>query len=29
MIEKCLKAGAIGIGEQKLSVECDSKPLQA
>src|SRR5437763_8327597 len=28
VIEKFLKAGAIGIGEQKFHVECDSKPMQ-
>jgi predicted TIM-barrel fold metal-dependent hydrolase len=28
VIEKYLKAGAIGIGEQKFHVECDSKPMQ-
>lgn len=27
-IERYLKAGAIGIGEQKFHVECDSKPMQ-
>jgi predicted TIM-barrel fold metal-dependent hydrolase len=28
VIEKYLKAGAIGIGEQKFHVDCDSKPMQ-
>ncbi len=28
VLEKVLKAGAIGIGEQKFHVECDSKPMQ-
>lgn len=28
VIERYLKAGAIGIGEQKFHVECDSKPMQ-
>jgi predicted TIM-barrel fold metal-dependent hydrolase len=28
VIEKYLKLGAIGIGEQKFNVECDSKPMQ-
>jgi len=28
VLEKYLKAGAIGIGEQKFHVECDSKPMQ-
>jgi uncharacterized protein len=28
VIEKYLKAGAIGIGEQKFNVDCDSKPIQ-
>jgi predicted TIM-barrel fold metal-dependent hydrolase len=28
-IEKFLKAGAIGIGEQKYAFECDSAPMQA
>jgi uncharacterized protein len=28
VIEKYLKAGAIGIGEQKFHVECDSRPMQ-
>ena len=28
VIEKYLKAGAIGIGEQKFHVECDSKAMQ-
>jgi predicted TIM-barrel fold metal-dependent hydrolase len=28
VIEKYLKAGAIGIGEQKFQVECDSRPMQ-
>jgi len=28
VIEKYLKAGAIGIGEQKFPVECDSKAMQ-
>jgi predicted TIM-barrel fold metal-dependent hydrolase len=28
VIEKYLKAGAIGIGEQKFHVECDSKSMQ-
>jgi predicted TIM-barrel fold metal-dependent hydrolase len=27
-IEKFLKAGAIGIGEQKFAFECDSEPMQ-
>lgn len=27
-IEKYLKAGAIGIGEQKFNVDCDSKPIE-
>ncbi|MCS7023671.1 MAG: amidohydrolase [Bryobacteraceae bacterium] len=27
-IEKYLKMGAIGIGEQKFPVDCDSKPMQ-
>ena len=27
-IEKYLKAGAIGIGEQKYKVACDSPPMQ-
>lgn len=27
-IEKYLKLGAIGIGEQKFKVECDSKPIE-
>jgi predicted TIM-barrel fold metal-dependent hydrolase len=27
VLEKYLKAGAIGIGEQKFPVECDSKPM--
>jgi predicted TIM-barrel fold metal-dependent hydrolase len=27
-IEKYLKLGAIGIGEQKFHVDCDSKPMQ-
>jgi predicted TIM-barrel fold metal-dependent hydrolase len=27
-IEKYLKMGAIGIGEQKFHVDCDSKPMQ-
>src|SRR5215813_3267325 len=28
VIEKYLKMGAIGIGEQKFPVDCDSKPMQ-
>jgi predicted TIM-barrel fold metal-dependent hydrolase len=28
VIEKYLKLGAIGIGEQKFPVDCDSKPMQ-
>jgi predicted TIM-barrel fold metal-dependent hydrolase len=28
VLEKFLKAGAIGIGEQKFNVECDSKAMQ-
>ncbi len=28
VIEKYLKMGAIGIGEQKFHVDCDSKPMQ-
>jgi len=28
VLEKFLKAGAIGIGEQKFHVDCDSKPMQ-
>lgn len=28
VIEQYLKAGAIGIGEQKFHVDCDSKPMQ-
>jgi predicted TIM-barrel fold metal-dependent hydrolase len=28
VIEKYLKAGAIGIGEQKFHVDCDSKPMR-
>jgi predicted TIM-barrel fold metal-dependent hydrolase len=28
VLEKVLKAGAIGIGEQKFHVECDSKAMQ-
>ena len=28
VLEKFLKAGAIGIGEQKFHVECDSKSMQ-
>ncbi|MBS1790385.1 MAG: amidohydrolase family protein [Acidobacteria bacterium] len=28
VIEKYLKAGAIGIGEQKFFVDCDSKPIE-
>jgi uncharacterized protein len=28
VIEKYLKMGAIGIGEQKFHVQCDSKPMQ-
>ena len=28
VIEKYLKAGAIGIGEQKFHVDCDSAPMQ-
>src|SRR4051794_30687791 len=28
VIEKYLKAGALGIGEQKYHFECDSKPMQ-
>jgi predicted TIM-barrel fold metal-dependent hydrolase len=28
VIERCRKAGAIGIGEQKFHVECDSKYMQ-
>jgi predicted TIM-barrel fold metal-dependent hydrolase len=28
VLEKYLKAGAIGIGEQKFHVECDSRPMQ-
>jgi predicted TIM-barrel fold metal-dependent hydrolase len=28
VIEKYLKAGAIGIGEQKFNVQCDSRPMQ-
>jgi len=28
VLERFLKAGAIGIGEQKFHVECDSKPMQ-
>jgi predicted TIM-barrel fold metal-dependent hydrolase len=28
VLEKFLKAGAIGIGEQKFNVECDSKEMQ-
>ena len=28
VIEKYLKMGAIGIGEQKFHVDCDSKPIQ-
>lgn len=28
VLEKYLKTGAIGIGEQKFHVECDSKPMQ-
>jgi predicted TIM-barrel fold metal-dependent hydrolase len=28
VIEKYLKLGAIGIGEQKFHVDCDSKPMQ-
>jgi predicted TIM-barrel fold metal-dependent hydrolase len=28
VIEKYLKAGAIGIGEQKFHIECDSKAMQ-
>jgi uncharacterized protein len=28
VIEKYLKAGAIGIGEQKFHVDCDSRPMQ-
>jgi predicted TIM-barrel fold metal-dependent hydrolase len=28
VIEKYLKLGAIGIGEQKFRVQCDSKPMQ-
>ncbi len=27
-LEKWLKAGALGIGEQKFNLECDSKPMQ-
>ena len=27
-IEKFLKAGALGIGEQKYALECDSEPMQ-
>jgi len=28
VLEKYLKTGAIGIGEQKFHVDCDSKPMQ-
>jgi predicted TIM-barrel fold metal-dependent hydrolase len=28
VIEKYLKLGAVGIGEQKFPVDCDSKPMQ-
>jgi predicted TIM-barrel fold metal-dependent hydrolase len=28
VIEKYLKLGAVGIGEQKFHVQCDSKPMQ-